>query len=99
MNVTRAAKILCIAPETVRRLIRSGILRAEKRGRAHALDVQLSDDHRLTVRALADCMHCSPRWVRYLIQRQALRSERIGRAHRISVAEGIKLMQIRLKNS
>jgi hypothetical protein len=98
MNVDRAAKILCINPETVRRLVRSGIIKAEKHGSAHAWDIQLSEDHRLTVRALADCMHCSTRWVRYLIQRNAIRSERVGRGHRISVPEGIKLMQIRLKN-
>jgi hypothetical protein len=98
MNVDHAAKILCINPETVRRLIRAGILKAGKRGRSHAWDVQLSEEHRLTVRALADCMHCTTRLVRYLIQRHAIRSERVGRAHRISVPEGIKLMQIRLKN-
>ena len=99
MNVDRAAKILCVSPETVKRLARSGVIMAKKSGSSHAWDVDLSDGHRLTVRALADCMHCSPRWVCYLIQRQALRSERVGRAHRISVSEGIKLMQIRLKNS
>lgn len=99
MNVDRAAKILCVSSETVKRLARSGVIRAKKNGASHAWDIDLTDGHRLTVRALADCMHCSTRWVRYLIQRQAVLSERVGRAHRISVSEGIKLMQIRLKNS
>ena len=99
MNVDRAAKILCVNPETIKRLIRSGLLKAYRQGRSHAWEIDLSEGHRLSVRALADCMHCSTRWIRYLIQRQAVKSERIGRAHRISVSEGIKLMQIRLKNS
>lgn len=99
MNVHRAAKILCMNAETVKRLARLGVIRAEKCGRSHAWNIDIAEGHRFTVRALADCMHCSPRWVRYLIQRKALRSERVGRTHLIAVSEGIKLMQNRLENS
>ncbi len=96
MNIDQAAKTLCVKPQTVRNLIASGQLKARRRGPEHAFDVDLSPEHRLTVRALAECMHCSDDWVRKLIKRRAIKSERIGHFHRISVSELKAVMEIRM---
>jgi excisionase family DNA binding protein len=97
MNIDQAAKTLCVKPQTVRNLIASGQLKARRRGPEHAFDVDLSPEHRLTVRALAECMHCSPRWVQRLIkERRAIRANRVGRVYRISVSELKAVMEIRM---
>jgi excisionase family DNA binding protein len=96
MNVREAAASLCVSPETIRRLIRSGRMPAEKAGSSHAFNVQATGGSHFTVRALAECARCSPEWIQCLIRRDVIRARRVGRVYRIPKEEGLKFMEIRL---
>ncbi len=91
MNVKQAAAILYINPETVKRFIRSGLIKAEKHGSSHAWDVKLKKNHYVTTKAIANDMHVTTRWVRYLIKKKAVKFKRVGRAYRIPILESFKL--------
>lgn len=95
MNVREAAASLCVSPETIRRHVRAGKRAGQKRGRAHAWEVEVAG-HYFTVRALAECANCSVQRIHFLIGTGAIKSERVGWLHRIPKGEAIRFFEMKL---
>jgi hypothetical protein len=79
MDIYQAAKVLNVHPRTIIRRWHRGELKGAKKGRSHALDIQIEIDTFLTVAELAKKMHCSPRWVQKLIDKKAIICRRQGK--------------------